>query len=246
MVVHRIACWLLVMTMVVVAVSASTAQTGSQVRGRGSAKISTACGDDLQRFCAGVQPGGGRLVQCLSGHTGELSEACAGIIAGAGGGNKLRAACGDDLQRFCVGVQPGGGRLIQCLSNHTRELSVVCGNVISARIPRGDAPAPSAQTPATQPAAPITASNPPANIGNILRASCGPDSQRLCAGVRREIDVLKCLGSRRAELSSVCSSYFQKLGERPTVQRDIPSKKPQSVTPSGKPSGGDKAIDAPG
>lgn len=246
MVLHRIARWFLAMTMVMFAASASIAQTNSEVRGRGGARISAACGDDLQRFCAGVQPGGGRLVQCLSAHTSELSEACAGIIAGAGGGNKLRAACGSDLQRFCAGVQPGGGRLIQCLSNHTGELSGMCGNVISARVPRGVAPAPSAQTPPTQPDAPIAASGPPANIGSILRASCGPDSQRLCAGVRREIDVLKCLGSRRAELSAVCSSYFQKLGERPTVQRDIPGKKPQSVTPSGKPSGVDKGIDSPG
>jgi hypothetical protein len=36
---------------------------------------------ELQRFCVGVQPGWGRLVQCLSSHTSELSTACGNMIA---------------------------------------------------------------------------------------------------------------------------------------------------------------------
>ena len=44
----------------------------------------------------------------------------------------------------------------------------------------------SAQSPATQPAAPATIGHSRVTIGTILRASCGPDVQRLCAGARRE------------------------------------------------------------
>jgi hypothetical protein len=43
-----------------------------------------------------------------------------------------------------------------------------------------------------------------------LRASCGPDVQRLCAGFSRENDgVIKCLNSHRMELSSICVAYFK-------------------------------------
>jgi hypothetical protein len=235
MVVRRIARWSLVITMLF-AVSAAVAQTGSPAPGAGGrAKLREACGQDVQRFCVGVQPGGGRLVQCLSFHTSELSAVCGNMIATAGGGVKLRAACDQDVQRFCVGVQPGGGRIVQCLSSHTREVSAACGNMIAAIHARRGSPSPSAQGPAAQLAASVTVGNPSATMGSILRASCGPDAQRLCAGVRRESDVLKCLDSRRMELSITCSSYFQKFGARPTAQKNIPNQKPPSPPPTTPP-----------
>jgi hypothetical protein len=145
--------------------------------------------------------------------------------SGAGGGGKFRAACGEDVQRFCGGVQPGGGRLVQCLSSHTTELSPACGNRIAATQVRGGMSNLGAQTPTTQPDVPVTVT---AKIGSILRASCGPDVQKLCAGARREGEVLKCLDSQRMELSTTCSLYFQKLGARPTAHENAPNKKPAS------------------
>jgi hypothetical protein len=82
------------------------------------------------------------------------------------------------------------------------------------------------QGPATQHAAPVTVDSSPATIGSTLRASCGPDVQRLCAGARRESEALKCLGSQRMGLSITCSLYFQKLGARPTAQGNVLDKKP--------------------
>jgi hypothetical protein len=87
---------------------------------------------------------------------------------------------------------------------------------------------PPAQGPATQPATSVTVGNSPATIGSILRASCGPDVQRLCAGARRESEALKCLDSQRMELSPTCSLYFEKMGAQPTAQRNAPNKKPAS------------------
>ena len=232
MAVQRLARWSPGITMLF-AVVAAVAQTNSPAADtRGGGKFRAACGEDVQRFCVGMQPGGGRLVQCLSSHTGELSTGCGNVIAAAGrGGAKIRAACDQDLQRFCVSVQPGGGRLVQCLSPHTSELSTACGNMIATTQARRGTSNASAQSPATQPAGAGTVGRSPVAIGTILRASCGPDVQRLCTGARRESEVLKCLDSQRMELSTTCSLYFQNLGAR-AIQENAPNKKPPSPPPT--------------
>jgi hypothetical protein len=35
-----------------------------------------ACQDDVQEFCAGIQPGGGNLLRCLRQHQDQLSKTC--------------------------------------------------------------------------------------------------------------------------------------------------------------------------
>jgi hypothetical protein len=230
---NRIACWSLSIAMLLAAFAAIAQTNGPTPEAGGGGKFRAACGEDVRRLCANVQPGGGRLVQCLSSHTSELSTACGNMIAAADrGGAKLRAACGQDLQHFCTGVRPGGGRLVQCLSSHITELSPPCGNMITAMQARRGASNPSAENAAAQLSAPAPVGNSPARIGSILRASCGPDVQRLCAGARREDEVLKCLGSQRMQLSIVCSMYFQRLDARPTVRESTPNKKRPSSPPT--------------
>jgi len=51
------------------------------------AALRAACADDAQRICAGVSPGGGRILACLKEHNSELSDRCkqaASQAAGAG------------------------------------------------------------------------------------------------------------------------------------------------------------------
>lgn len=51
------------------------------------AAIRAACADDAQKLCAGVQPGGGRIVACLKDHKEQLSDRCrqaAGLPANPG------------------------------------------------------------------------------------------------------------------------------------------------------------------
>lgn len=39
-------------------------------------ELRTACQDDVQKLCAGVQPGGGRIINCLVQHKDQVSDAC--------------------------------------------------------------------------------------------------------------------------------------------------------------------------
>jgi hypothetical protein len=42
-----------------------------------------ACQNDVQTLCAGVQPGGGRIAQCLKAHADQVSQGCKTALAEA-------------------------------------------------------------------------------------------------------------------------------------------------------------------
>jgi hypothetical protein len=43
--------------------------------------LRSACGADVRSICGGVQPGGGRIVQCLATNAGQLSPACKDVLS---------------------------------------------------------------------------------------------------------------------------------------------------------------------
>jgi len=43
--------------------------------------LRSACGADVRALCAGVAPGGGRIMQCLAVQSGSLSAECRGVLA---------------------------------------------------------------------------------------------------------------------------------------------------------------------
>ena len=72
-----------------------------------------------------------------------------------------------------------------------------------------------------------TQNTAPTSASLALRASCGPDAQRLCRGISIENgDVIKCLSSHRMELSPTCDAYFKEMPVHRTAQT-----KPKPVTP---------------
>ena len=85
------------------------------------------CAEDAAKYCKDVQPGRGRMAQCLNEHENELSAVCKEHIAQMKQrGRGIHEACQDDAQKLCKDVQPGGGGIYRCLKEHESELSPAC------------------------------------------------------------------------------------------------------------------------
>ena len=58
------------------------------------------CATDIQSLCAGVKPGGGRILACLQQHVaaGELSVGCSTILSKA---IWVAKECAGDIRQFC-------------------------------------------------------------------------------------------------------------------------------------------------
>ena len=106
---------------------------------------------------------------------------------------------------------------------------------ILAKIPEPPPPPPIAAAPAIAgrpapggaPPSENTQNTAPTSASLALRASCGPDVQRLCRGISMENGgVIKCLSSHRMELSPICDVYFKEM----PVHRAAETK-PRPVTP---------------
>ena len=71
---------------------------GAQAGGQPSLDaLRVACADDAKKLCAGVQPGGGRIVACLKEHKDSLSDGCkqaAGLAANPGSSSAPGAGSG--------------------------------------------------------------------------------------------------------------------------------------------------------
>lgn len=58
----------------------AAAQSGSSPP---AGSVRTACAADVRTLCAGVQPGGGRIIQCMQEKNEQLSEGCKNALAAA-------------------------------------------------------------------------------------------------------------------------------------------------------------------
>ncbi len=85
------------------------------------------CRADIEKYCKDVNPGQGRIVNCIRQHEGELSPACKNYIAEEKEKQKeFVRDCNADASKLCKDVKPGGGRIVHCLKQHQTELSAGC------------------------------------------------------------------------------------------------------------------------
>jgi len=84
---------------------------------------------DIEKFCATVPLGDGRIQTCLSQHEKQLSTDCAARHADLEKDmGRLAATCRYDISRFCWNVTPGGGSVARCLYRHRMDLSPLCSD----------------------------------------------------------------------------------------------------------------------
>lgn len=84
----------------------------------GAAAADTPCRDDARKFCASVQPGGGRAIACLKQREGELSPTCKAALP-------MLERCRQEVQTLCG----DGGKpreLRSCLRDNAGKLSAEC------------------------------------------------------------------------------------------------------------------------
>ena len=87
-----------------------------------SAEVTGACLKDVKAQCAGVQPGGGRIKDCLKTHLKDLSEGCQTKVLKA----VTAKACAADVKQYCADTKPGEGRVEACMKAHIADVSDAC------------------------------------------------------------------------------------------------------------------------
>lgn len=100
--------------------------------------VTARCRYDLEKYCAGVTPGEGRLAFCLMANADKRSPQCEYALFDAGrAADKIIVntdlaadACQADAGKLCAGTELGEGRIVRCLADQRPALSEKCGQVI--------------------------------------------------------------------------------------------------------------------
>ena len=87
-----------------------------------SAELSGACLKDAKAMCPGVEPGGGKIKECLKTNIKGLSDECKDVLVKA----VNVKACAADVKQHCADVKAGEGRLEACMKSHAADLSDAC------------------------------------------------------------------------------------------------------------------------
>ena len=89
------------------------------------------CKADREKFCAGIEQGGGKLSECMKQHEAELSPECAAERKERHEAWKnVRANCKEETGKFCADVEKGQGGMKACLESHMSELGQACADAL--------------------------------------------------------------------------------------------------------------------
>jgi hypothetical protein len=83
-----------------------------------------ACRDDAKKFCASVQPGGGRVMACLKDKQTELSPACQTALP-------VMERCAQEVKSACGAAGKRGMR--ECLRAPSDKISPECRSLAPQR-----------------------------------------------------------------------------------------------------------------
>ena len=86
------------------------------------------CTTDIQSLCAGVKPGGGRVLACLQSHVaaGDLSVGCSTILSKV---IWVAKECAGDIRQFCPSATYEN--VGDCMRPHMGETSAACQSALA-------------------------------------------------------------------------------------------------------------------
>jgi hypothetical protein len=123
-------------TLVIFTVLAIFLMTGaSAMAGNDLVKsVEDGCKAEMDKYCAMVTPGEGRVLACLFSYQDKLSNKCEYALYDAAVQLERAVAaltyvaneCDDDLEEFCSTVAPGDGRLKECIDKNIAKVSDRC------------------------------------------------------------------------------------------------------------------------
>jgi len=100
--------------------------------------VANGCKVEIEKYCAQVTPGQGRVLACLYAHEDKLSSKCEYALYDAA--VQLERAvsalsyvaneCDEDLDKYCASIEPGKGRLLDCLKKHDKQVSKRCKQAV--------------------------------------------------------------------------------------------------------------------
>src|SRR6516165_3142198 len=88
------------------------------------------CSTAIQSLCAGVKPGGGRILACLQQHVaaGQLSVGCSTILSKA---IWVAKDCAGDIRQFCPSATYSN--VGECMQPHLGQTSQTCQSALAYR-----------------------------------------------------------------------------------------------------------------
>jgi len=100
--------------------------------------VANGCKVEIEKYCAQVTPGEGRVLACLYAHGDKLSAKCEFALYDAAVQLERAVAaltyvaneCDEDLDKYCGAIAPGEGRLLECIDKHDKQVSERCKKAI--------------------------------------------------------------------------------------------------------------------
>ena len=104
----------------------------------GVAKMESACGKEINKYCRLVTPGEGRMIFCMEAYEDKLSPKCLATMYDAAQNTQIlanaiktvTALCRDDAVKTCGKVRVGHGRVLQCLLDNKTTVSKGCADAV--------------------------------------------------------------------------------------------------------------------
>jgi Cysteine rich repeat len=96
--------------------------------------VANGCKAEIEKYCASVTPGEGRMLACLYAHEDKLSGRCEFALYDASVRLERATAalsyaaneCSADIKKFCGRVETGEGRILECLQKNDAQVSNRC------------------------------------------------------------------------------------------------------------------------